>query len=103
MRRFASVGGAIGLFVWDGMRQRPGRRSAIALGIVLTESAVYVSKQPGLPVTPLAEQFGAERGSVADIFLPDWFSRRIPLLGGTALGVGFVLNARAWRLGHWLR
>jgi hypothetical protein len=68
---FASVGGAIGLFVWDGLRQRRGRRAAIALGIVLTESALYVSNNQVCPLTPLAEELGAERGSVADIFLPD--------------------------------
>jgi hypothetical protein len=71
---FASVGSAIGLFVWDGLRRRPGRRAAIALGIVLTESAVYASNNQVCPLTPLAEKLGAERGSVADIFLPDWRS-----------------------------
>jgi hypothetical protein len=100
---FASVGGAIGLFVWDGLRQRPGRRAAIALGIVLTESAVYASNNQVCPLTPLAEELGAERGSVADIFLPEWFARRIPLFGGTALAVGLILNARAWRLRRLLR
>lgn len=93
---FASVGSAIGLFVWDGLRRRPGRRAAVALGIVLTESAVFVSNNQVCPLTPLAEELGAERGSVADIFLPDWFARRIPLLGGSALALGLVLNLRAW-------
>jgi len=93
---FASVGGAIGLFVWDGLRRRPGRRAAVALGIVLAESAVYVSNNQVCPLTPLAEELGAERGSVADIFLPDWFSRRIPLFGGSALVVGLGLNLWAW-------
>jgi len=93
---FASVGGAIGLFVWDGLRQQPGRRAAVALGIVLTESAVYASNNQVCPLTPLAEELGADRGSVADIFLPDWFARRIPLLGSTAVLLGLVLNLRAW-------
>jgi hypothetical protein len=96
---FASVGGAIGLFVWDGLQRRPGRRAAVALGIVLAESAVYVSNNQVCPLTPLAEELGAERGSVADIFLPDWFSRRIPLFGGSALVVGLGLNLWAL-LGH---
>jgi glutathione S-transferase len=97
---FASVGGAIGLFVWDGVRQRRGRRAAVALGIVLTESALYVSNNQVCPLTPLAEELGAERGSVADIFLPDWFSRRIPVVGGSMLVLGLVLNLWAWR-GRW--
>ena len=92
---FASVGAAIALFVWDGARQRPGRRAALALGVALGETAVYVSNNQVCPLTPLAEELGAERGSVADIFLPDRFSRRIPLFGGSALIVGLVLNLRA--------
>jgi hypothetical protein len=92
---FASVGAAIALFVWDGLRQRPGRRAALALGLALGETAVYVSNNQVCPLTPLAEELGAERGSVADIFLPDWFSRRIPLFGGSALIVGLVLHVRA--------
>lgn len=93
---FASVAGAIGLFVWDGLRQRRGRRAAIALGVVLTESAMYVSNNQVCPLTPLAEELGAERGSVADIFLPDRFARRIPLVGSSALALGLALNLRAW-------
>ena len=92
---FASVGAAITLFVWDGVRQRPGRRAALALGLALGETAVYVSNNQVCPLTPLAEELGAERGAVADIFLPDWFSQRIPLFGGSALAVGLVLNFRS--------
>ena len=92
---FASVAAAIALFVWDGVRQRPGRRSALALGVALGETAVYVSNNQVCPLTPLAEDLGAERGSVGDIFLPGWFSRRIPLFGGGALIVGLVLHVRA--------
>lgn len=91
---FASVGAAIALFVWDGIRQRRGRRAALALGVALGETAIYASNNQVCPLTPLAEELGADRGSVADIFLPGWFSRRIPLFGGTALVVGLVLNLR---------
>ena len=92
---FASVAGAILLFAWDGLRERPGRRGAAALAVALGETAVYLSNNQVCPLTPLAEELGAERGSVVDIFLPGWLSRRIPLLGGSALVVGLVLNLRA--------
>jgi hypothetical protein len=92
---FASVGAAILLLILEGLRQRPGRRAAVALGVTLAESAIYASNNQVCPLTPLAEKLGAERGSVADIFLPDWLSRRIPLLGGGALVLGLVLNAQA--------
>lgn len=92
---FASVGAAILLFVWDGLRQRPGRRSAVALAVVLAETGVFASNNQVCPLTPLAEELGSERGSVADIFLPDWMSRRIPIVGGAALLLGIVLNGLA--------
>jgi hypothetical protein len=92
---FASVGVAIAVFVWDGIRQRPGRRAAYALGIALAETGVYVSNNQVCPLTPLAEELGAERGAVADLFLPGWAARSIPLVASTALLVGLVLNGRA--------
>ena len=93
---FVSVAGLILLVVWDGASQRPRRRTAVAMGVILSEAAIYASNNQVCPLTPLAEELGAERGSVADIFLPAWFGRRIPLVSGSALLVGLVLNARAW-------
>jgi hypothetical protein len=92
---FASIGAAIAVFVWDGIRQRPGRRAAYALGVALAESGIYVSNNQVCPLTPLAEEFGAESGAVVDMFLPGWAARRIPLFGTAALVLGLVLNARA--------
>jgi hypothetical protein len=97
---FASIGAAIMLFVWDGLRGRPRRRTAYAVGIALGETAVYVSNNQVCPLTPLAEQFGAASGSVVDIFLPDAVARRIPVVSGTALVLGLVLNGRALILRH---
>lgn len=93
---FFSVAGLIVLFAWDGLRQRPGPRAAASLGVVLAETAIYVSNNQVCPLTPLAQELGAERGSVADIYLPDWVSRRIPLFGGSALVLGLILNLRVW-------
>jgi hypothetical protein len=92
---FASIGGAIVLFVWDGLRGRPQRRTACALGVALGEAGVYLSNNQVCPLTPLAEELGAERGSVVDIFLPDAVARRIPLVSTTALLAGIALNLRA--------
>jgi hypothetical protein len=92
---FASVGVCILVFVWEGIRQRPGRRAAISLSVTLVESAIFASNNQVCPLTPLAVELGAERGSVADIFLPAWFSRRIPLIGGGALVLGLALNIGA--------
>ncbi|MBI2777963.1 MAG: hypothetical protein HYX57_11985 [Chloroflexi bacterium] len=93
---FFGIAAQIGLIVWDGLRQRPRRRTGLAFAIALGESAVYASNNQVCPLTPLAEQLGARDGSVTDIFLPDRVSRRIPVVGGSALIVGVALNLVAW-------
>lgn len=92
---FLAVGAAILVVAWDGLRGRPRRRTGVALAVALAESSIYASNNQVCPLTPLTEKLGARNGAVADIFLPDWFSQRIPLFGGAALLVGLVLNAIA--------
>ncbi len=92
---FFSMAGLILLFAWDGLRGRPRRRAAIAAGFALAETAVFASNNLVCPLTPLAEELGASSGSVTDIYLPGWLSRRIPLISGAVLVVGLVLNGRA--------
>ncbi len=94
---FFSMAGLILLFAWDGIRGRPRRRAAVAAGLALTETAVFASNNLVCPLTPLAEQLGSASGSVTDIYLPDWLSRRIPLISGSVLVLGLVLNGRAVR------
>jgi hypothetical protein len=92
---FLSIAAAVLLSLWDGLRGRPNRRTAIAGGIVLAESVVYVSNNQVCPLTPLAEALGADRGSVVDIFLPQWAAARIPLVAGSAAVAAAFLNTRA--------
>lgn len=94
---FASIGSTIVLFVWDGLRGRPRRRTAYALGVGLAEGVIYLSNNQVCPLTPLAEEFGAASGGVVDIFLPDALARRIPVISTTALVLGAALNLRALR------
>ena len=94
---FFLISGLILLVAIDGARGRPGPRTAAALTVALAETAVFASNNQVCPLTPLAEELGASSGSVTDIYLPDWLSRRIPILGGGTLAVGLVLNMRAWR------
>ena len=93
---FLSIASLIALFAWDGLRARPRRRTAVAATVALAEAAVYVSNNQVCPLTPLAEELGATSGTVTDIFLPDWLSRRIPAISGSVLIVGLGLNLRAW-------
>lgn len=93
---FFSVFAAVLLTLWDGLRGDPRKRTAIAGGLVLAESAIYLSNNQVCPLTPLAEEFGAQRGSVVDMFLPDAVARRIPLVAGSAASLALVLNLRSW-------
>jgi hypothetical protein len=92
---FASVFAAVLTTLWDGIRGAPRRRTGVAGGIVLTETALYLSNNQVCPLTPLAEEFGAVRGSVVDMFLPAALARRIPLVAGSAAILALVLNLRA--------
>jgi hypothetical protein len=47
----------------------------IALGGIAAEGLVLLINRGTCPFTPLAEKYGAERGSVTDLFLPDWCAR----------------------------
>jgi hypothetical protein len=47
----------------------------VALGAILFEGLVLLINRGTCPFTPLAEKYGAARGSVTDLFLPEWLSR----------------------------
>lgn len=93
---FVSIAGAVLLVLWDGLRQRPRHRTAVTGAVVLAETVVYVSNNLVCPLTPLAEELGAERGSVADLFLPEALSRRIPVVAGSAAVAAALLNLVAF-------
>lgn len=84
----------------DGLRGRPTRRTAGALGIALTECAVFAANGFVCPLTPMAERYGARRGSVSDIFLPDVVAENLTWSASTVLLIGIGLNARAIRRGR---
>ena len=94
---FAIIGGAILSFTWDGMRRRRDRRTGIAFAIAISESIVYASNNQVCPLTPLAEQLGADSGSITDLYLPRCVSVRVPLVGVALLSVGIACQLIARR------
>ncbi len=92
---FFSVAAAVVLTLWDGLRGRPRLRTSIAGGVVMAESLLYVSNNQVCPLTPLAEEFGAARGSVVDLYLPAAAARRIPVVAGGSAALAMALNLRA--------
>jgi hypothetical protein len=92
---FGIIGTALMAVFVDGVRGRPTRRTGVATAIVLAECAVFAANGFVCPLTPLAERYGARRGSVTDIFLPDWFARNLTWISSIVLAAGLGLNARA--------
>ena len=93
---FALIAGSIVVFAWDGIARRPGHRAQVTAGIAFSEVLVYASNNQVCPLTPLAEELGAQSGTVTDLYLPGSVSRRIPLLGSAALLIGLVFHLFGW-------
>ena len=94
---FLLISGSIGVILVDGLRGRPTGRTGAAAAVALTECAVFAANGLVCPLTPLAERLGAERGSVTDIFLPDWLARNLTVIATPILVVGLVANVIALR------
>ena len=67
-----------------------------AFGVVIVELLALVLNDWRCPLTDLAEQHGADVGSVADLFLPEWLSDRLFLIFGIIFSATCLLLA--WRL-----
>ena len=94
---FVAISAAILLFTSEGMRGRRGPVARAAAAIAVAETIVYATNHQVCPLTPLAEQLGATSGSVTDIYLPAWISKRIPMFGGSVLLIGLVAQVVTWR------
>lgn len=70
--------------------------TCIAFGIAAGEMLVLLFNNWQCPLTDLAEEKGAEMGSVADLFLPEWFSDYLFIIFGIVFVVSCLLLA--WQL-----
>ncbi|GAA4413625.1 hypothetical protein GCM10023168_36590 [Fodinibacter luteus] len=80
-----------------GMAGRTNKRVGLAAAVIAGESLVFSANGFRCPLTELAERYGAERGSVTDIYLPTWFAHRIPAIHAPLLIVMTYLHARNLR------
>ena len=86
--------GSILWLVVSGMVGRRDRSVGVAAVLVAVESAVFVANAGTCPLTPLAERYGASRGSVSDIWLPDPVARTIPYWTIPLVMLGAALHVR---------
>jgi hypothetical protein len=91
---FFAVASSIGYLVWSGATGRTDRRAVLAGAIVAGESLVFAGNGWRCPLTDVAERFGAESGSVTDIYLPPWVASHIPHVSVPAVTLGGFLHAR---------
>jgi hypothetical protein len=83
---------AIAWLVVTGLLNRRDWTVAAAAAMVAGEAAVFVANRGSCPLTPLAERYGAARGSVSDIFLPDVVARTIPIWASALVIVAVALH-----------
>lgn len=84
----------MGYVLFAGFIRRSDRRTALAAGVVAGESVIFVANGCRCPLTQLAERFGAERGTVTDIYLPRWFARNLPAIHAPLIVLAAYLHMR---------
>jgi hypothetical protein len=87
---FTGMGSCVLCILYSGLTGRTSRLTKASIGAVLVESLIFFGNGQRCPLTDLAEGLGSEHGSVGDIFLPDWFARRIPVISSTLVVIGLV-------------
>jgi hypothetical protein len=84
--------------LFSGVADRVTTWTWMAVCAVILEGVVLLAFGGTCPLTLLAERQGAERGSVADIFLPKWLADRIfPICGTTYAVAVLVILVRVLR------
>jgi hypothetical protein len=95
---WASIESCVLYVLYAGLRGRTGRRAGIAGGIIAGEVLVFAGNRFRCPLTELAERYGAQSGSVTDIYLPKWFAHNMPAIHTPLLALMTYLHARnLWR------
>ncbi len=69
-------------------------KTAIAAGVVVGESLIFVGNRCRCPLTRVAEALGAACGSVTDIYLPLWLASYIVPIHVPLLALALSLHAR---------
>ena len=80
------------LFVlYSGVFDSVGRWTVIAIVVVIAEGAALALNRGRCPLTTMAENMGAEDGSVTGIFLPRWLADRAFVIWGLAFIVACIV------------
>ncbi|HEX9039429.1 MAG TPA: hypothetical protein VF838_00230 [Trebonia sp.] len=94
-----SIESSVVYVLYTGLAGRTSKRAGIAGAIVAGETLVFAANGFRCPLTGLAERYGAEHGSVTDIYLPKWFAHNLPAIHAPLLVLMACLHARNLRQG----
>jgi hypothetical protein len=83
--------------LYAGFARRSDRRAGIAAGVVAAETLIFAGNGFRCPLTQVAEDLGAEHGSVTDIYLPRWFAHSLPAIHVPLICLAGFLHARNLR------
>jgi len=88
---FFFLSGCVGMVLYSAIADRITPGTWVAFGLVCIEGAVLVSNGWRCPLATYTERLGAARGSVSDIFLPQWFAQRISIVCGSIFGISVAI------------
>ncbi len=91
---YFSIELCMGYLIYTGLKGREDRRTAIAAGVVAGESIIFVGNRCRCPLTGLAKDLGAARGSVTDIYLPRWLASNLVPIHVPLLALALYMHAR---------
>jgi len=83
--------------LYTGLRKQTDGKTAAVAAVIGAECAIYAGNGFRCPLTGIAEDLGAERGSVTDIFLPNWLAANIARIYGPTFAIALWLHYRNWR------
>ncbi len=91
---YFSIEFCMGYLIYAGLKGWEDRRTAIAAGIVGGESLIFLGNRCRCPLTGMAQALGATRGSVTDIYLPQWLASNLVPIHVPLLALALYLHAR---------
>lgn len=92
-----SIESCMAYLLYAGFAKRSDQSAAVAAAVVGGESLIFAANGFHCPLTQLAETFGAEGGSVTDIYLPGWFAHYLPAIHAPLIVLALFLHERNLR------
>jgi hypothetical protein len=89
-----SVEASVAYVLFAGVTRRSDRRAGLAAGVVAGETLIFAANGFRCPLTRLAEEIGAEHGSVTDLYLPEWLAHHLPVIHVPVIVLAALLHGR---------